>query len=118
AFGANCLKRENVLRRDPVLEATWAAGVRRDVAADRRALERGGVGRIEEPYANRRSLEIDRPRAGSYRDAEVVAIDRMDPVEPLEAERDPPEARDCAAGEPGQAAHGHDRAAQPTGAAE
>src|SRR5204863_69535 len=93
AFGAHCLEREDILRGDPVLEATWAAGVRRDVAADRRALERGGVGRIEEPCANRRLLEIDRPRAGSDRDAEVVAIDGMDPVEPLEAERDPVAAR-------------------------
>ena len=42
----------------------------------------------------------------------------MDPVEPLEAERDPAAARDRAAGEPGQAADGHDRDAEPMGDAE
>jgi hypothetical protein len=113
ALGGDRLEREDVFGCDAVLEAPRTAGIRCDVAADRGTLERAGVGRIEEARRTCRLLNVGRPCAGSDRDSEVFAIDGMDPVEPLEAERNPSAARKRAAGKTRQAAGRHDGNAQP-----
>jgi len=99
--GQHDLRGKHVVGGEPVLEAVRAAGVLRDVAADRAHLLAGRVGRVVE--AVRRGRLRDREVGDARLDDRppVDRVDLQDLVEPGHADHHAVGDRQRAAGEPG-----------------
>ena len=101
---------EHRLAGHAVLRAQQAAGVRRDVAADRRDRAARGVGREPEAERGERVVEVAVQHA-RLDDGELVGLgDLEDAVHARDVEHDRAGARDGAAGEAGARSARHDRA--------
>jgi hypothetical protein len=89
AVGQHHLGRQHVVRGEPVLEAVRAAGVLRDVAADRAHLLAAGVGREVQPVRRGRCGDV---QVGHARLDDRPPVDRVDlehPLQPRDADDDP-----------------------------
>src|SRR3954470_16432738 len=97
-----------MMRGETVLQAMCAAGVLRDVAADRADLLTGGVGRVV--ITERRDLpgDLEVGHAGIDDHAAVWNVDRQDAIEPGKADDDAAGHRQCAAGQPGAVTPGNE----------
>ena len=80
--GQHHLHLEHVVRGEPVLQAVRAAGVLRDVAADRADLLAAGVGRVVEPVRRGGRGDLQVRDAGLDDGAAVDRVDLQDPLEP------------------------------------
>ena len=101
AVGQHDLGGQHVVGGEPVLEAVRAAGVLRDVAADRAHLLAGRVGRVVQPVRRRRLRDR---QVGDARLDDRPPVDRVDLQDLREARQADHHAvgdRQRAAGEPG-----------------
>ena len=80
AVGRDQRQPEHVVDGEAVLEAVRAARVLRDVAADRRDLVRGGVGRVEEAHGGGGIRNLQRGHAGLDQHRQIRAIHFEDAV--------------------------------------
>ena len=103
---------EDVVAGDAVLEAAEAAGVGRDVAADRRPRRARGVRRVPEALLAHERLEIVVDDAGLDDADEVVGVDLDDLVHPREVEDEAAVDGVRAAGQAGTRAPRDDRHAE------
>jgi len=97
AVGQDDLEAEHVVAGHAVLQAARAAGIGGDVAADRRLLERGRVGRVIPAHGAGRVAHVagDGPRL-DHRHA-VAGVDLDDPVHVRQREHDAAMHRHAAA---------------------
>jgi hypothetical protein len=86
--GQHDLELQHVVRGEPVLEAVRAAGVLRDVAADRADLLAARVGRVVEPVRRGRGGDLQVRDAGLDGRAAVDRVDLQDPLEPGQGDDD------------------------------
>ena len=107
AVGEHDVEAEHVVGGDAVLHAAQAAGVGRDVAADRADLERRRVGRVPEAVLGRRPLDVGVERAG-LGDGHLARRVDLDGVHPLQAEHQTPVDRRRSAGQPTAGTSRHD----------
>ena len=109
AVGQHDLGREHVVRREAVLQAVRAAGVLRDVAADRADLLRRRVGRVVEPVGGdgTRNVEVRDPRLDN--DLAALDVDLEDPRQSRERDDDPLRDRQRTSGEAGTRAPRNER---------
>ena len=103
---------EDVVAGDAVLEAAQAAGVGRDVAADRRPRRARGVRRVPEALLAHERLEIVVDDAGLDDADEVVGVDLDDLVHPRQVEDEAAVDGVRAAGQAGARAPRDDRHAE------
>ena len=104
AVGQDHLRARDVVDREAVLQAVRAAGVLRDVAADRADLLARRVGRVVVAVRRDGAGHVEVRDAGLDDDALALEVDLEDAVHAGERDHDPVRDRQRAAGEPGAGA--------------
>ena len=100
AVGEHHVEAEHVVGGDPVLHAAQAAGVGRDVAADRADLVRAGVRRVPEALRGGGPLHLDVEGAGLDHGDPAGGVD-LDRAHPLGRQHDAAVDGERPAGQPG-----------------
>jgi hypothetical protein len=109
AVDGDQLELQDVVHREPVLQAVHAAGVLGDVAADGAGDLRRRVRRVVEPMGRRASLMARLRTPGSTRAVRLSGSMSMRRLNLAKRQQHPVGQRQCTAGEPGAGAARHHR---------